>query len=101
MLESIVYMFQKHTILDKLRARREFYTVTMQANEKMLTYINRVVHLSSILKSMSVQMDSEEISMAVLNGLPQKYDNIVTALDALGHESTFTLEFVKSRLLQE
>lgn len=101
MLESIVNVFQRHTLLNKLRARREFYTATMHTGEKMLTYINRVCHLSTILKSMNVQIENEEVVMAVLNGLPKQYDNIITALDALGSESTFSLEFVKSRLLQE
>ncbi len=40
--------------------------------------------------------------MAVLNGLPERFDSLICALDALGNDNdTFTLEFVKSRLLQE
>lgn len=101
MLERIVAVFQRHTLLNKLRARREFYTATMNPNEKILTYITRIRHLSTILKSMGVQVDDEEVAMAVLNGLPTTYGNIITALDALGDDSKFTLEFVKSRLLQE
>lgn len=50
---------------------------------------------------MDVEIGSEEVAMAVLNGPPSKHDNIITALDALGTESRFALEFVKSRLLQE
>lgn len=101
MLESIVNVFNRHTLLDKLRSRRDFYTATMKTGEKMLTYINRIRHFSTILKSMNVLIEDDEVAMAVLNGLPAKYGNIITALDALGDNSTFTLEFVKSRLLQE
>ena len=40
--------------------------------------------------------------MAVANGLPPRFDNLIIALDALGNENiVFGLEFVKSRLLQE
>jgi len=101
MFESIKNVFQRHTLLNKLRARREFYTATMKSNEKMLVYINRVTQLSSILKSMEVTIDDAEVAMAVLNGLPAKFGNIITALDALGDERSLSLELVKSRLLQE
>ena len=83
-------------------ARRKLYTVTMQEGEKVLTYVNRVQNLASILKSMGVEISDKEMGMAVLNGLPPKYDSLIVALDALGSENRiFTLDFVKSRLLQE
>ncbi len=49
------------------------------------------------------EIDDKELAMAVLNGLPERFDSLICALDALwGNENdTFTLEFVKSRLLQE
>ncbi|CDF39897.1 unnamed protein product [Chondrus crispus] len=51
---------------------------------------------------MSVEIDDKEIAMAVLNGLPPRFDNLIVALDALGNEDkVFGLDFVKSRLLQE
>lgn len=101
MYDSIVNVFQRHTLLNKLRARRDFYTATMRSNEKMLSYINRVVYLSSILKSMGVEVDGKEVAMTVLNGLPSAYRYIITALDAIGDSSTFSLDLVRSRLLQE
>ncbi len=51
---------------------------------------------------MGVEIDDKEMDMAVLNGLPKRFNNLISALDALGNENeTFSLEFVKSRLLQE
>ncbi len=42
------------------------------------------------------------MAMAVLNGLPERFNNLISALDALGNENeTFSLEFVQSLLLQE
>ncbi len=42
------------------------------------------------------------MAMAVLNGLPERFNNLISALDAFGSENeTFSLEFVKSSLLQE
>jgi hypothetical protein len=39
--------------------------------------------------------------LAVLNGLPPKYDHLIVALDTMGDETKLTLEFTKSRLMQE
>ena len=51
---------------------------------------------------MKVDIDDKEIAMAVLNGLPARFESLIGALDALGNEDEmFSLDFVKSRLLQE
>ncbi len=51
---------------------------------------------------MGVDIDDQELAMAVLNGLPERFDSLICAFDVLENESdTFTLEFVKSRLLRE
>ncbi len=102
MWTSILNLFERHTLLNKLAARRNFYTATMHENEQIITYVNRVRQLASTLKSIGVEIDDKELAMAVLNGLPERFDSLICALDALGNENdTFTLEFMKSRLLQE
>ena len=35
MWETIMKVFERHTLLNKLSARRKFYTVTMESGEKM------------------------------------------------------------------
>lgn len=67
-----------------------------------LNFTNRIRHLSAALESMGVNVDEEEMEMAALNGLPDRLDNLISAMDALGNEErTFSLEFVKFILLQE
>lgn len=40
--------------------------------------------------------------MAALNGLPERFENLISALDALlNEERTLSLDLVKSRLIQE
>ena len=101
MWTTLLNVFQRHTLLNKLAARRNFYTVSMYDGEKVLSYINRVCHLASTLKSMDAHVDDAEIAMTILNGLPEQYSNLIVALDALGNDQAFTIDFVKSRLLQE
>lgn len=102
MWQAILNVFERHTLLNNLAARRKFYTVKMEEGEKVLTYVNRVQHLASVLKSMDLDVNDKEMAMAVLNGLPARFDGLIVALDALGNEDRlFSLDFVKSRLLQE
>ena len=102
MWEAILNVFERHTLLNKLAPQRRFYTVTMQNDEKVFAYINRVKQLAARLKSMNVDIDDKEMAIAVLNGLPARFESLIAALDAVGSEDKmFSLEFVKSRLLQE
>lgn len=95
-------IYEKHTLLNKLAARRRFYTARMNDNEKILQFSSRIRKLASTLKSMSVTIDSSEMAMAFLNGLPDRFDSLISALDTLDtDDDTFTLEFVLSRCLQE
>lgn len=102
MWKVIKNVFEGHTTLNKLVARRNIYTATPEGEEKVLTYINRVKKLADCISSMDVEIDQNEISMALLHGLPSRFENFISAPDALGNENKlFTLDWVESRLLQE
>lgn len=93
-------VFQRKSLMNKMKARREFYSVMMDPSEKMLTYINRVRNLGENLKAMGGEASQMDVAMSVLNGLPSDYESLIVALDAKGEEE-LNLDFVKSRLLQE
>ena len=40
MWQAILNVFERHSLLNKLAARRNFYTVTMKNDEKVLSFIN-------------------------------------------------------------
>ena len=89
-------------MLNQLAARRHFYTATMKDDEKVLEFASRIRQLASTLKSMSVSIDDPEMAMAMLNGLPDRFDGLISALDAIGDDDkTFTFEYVVSRCQQE
>jgi hypothetical protein len=102
MWTSIMNVFERHTLLNKFSDRRNFYTATMQDGEKILQCAYRIRQLAATLKNMGVEINDNEMAMALLNGLPDRLDGLISALDALGNEDKiFTFEFVKSWLLQE
>ena len=95
-------VFERHTLLNKLSSRKKFYTATKLENESVLQFSNRIRQLAATLKSMSVSISKSEIAMALLNGLPEEYNALISALDAI-YESEIELdfEFIKSRIMQE
>ena len=102
MWKSICDIYEKHTLLNKLAARRRFYTATMNEGEKVLAFAARIRQLAATLKSMGVKIDDEEMAMGLLNGLPDRFDGLISALDALGDDTkVFTFDFVLSRCEQE
>ncbi len=57
----------------------------MREDENILAFTNRIRQLASTLKSMGVNIDDKE--MAVLNRLPERFNSLISALDALGERS--------------
>ncbi len=99
---AIKNIFERHTLLNKLSARKKFYTATKSENESILQFSNRIRYLASTLKSMNVSISGSEMAMALLNGLPEDYNALISALDAIDEDETeLDFEFIKSRIMQE
>jgi gag-polypeptide of LTR copia-type len=64
--KCLMNVFQRCSLLNKLAARRRFYTVSMGEDENMLGYINRARHIADELKSMECVVGDEEVVMAIL-----------------------------------
>lgn len=95
MWQFILDIFEKHTLLNKLSARWNLYTVTVVAGEFILQFTTRVWHLASSLKSINVTIDDEELAITTLNGVPACIDRDISALNALGtEERSFSFDFV-------
>ncbi len=102
MWTAIRNVFERHTLLNKLSARKKFYTAAMNSGESILQFCNRINHLAASLKSMNVQISESEKAMALLNGLPEEYNALITALDAVDErEGELDFDFIKSRVMQE
>ena len=99
---AIKNVFERHTLLNKLSARKKFYTATMGTEESVLQFANRIRQLAATLKSMNVIISESEMAMALLNGLPEEYNALISALDAIDEDETkLRFEFIKARIMQE
>ena len=100
MCSTLQSVCQRKSLMNKMKARREFYTVKLTVGEGMLGYINRVRNLGENLKAMGGEVTEMDAAMSVLNGLTSKSENLLVAINAKC-ENKLSLDFVKSRLLQE
>lgn len=101
MWNAITNVFQRRTLMNIVRARRDFYSAQMGDDERVLVYINRVRQLAADLKSMDVAVEDEDVAMSILSGLSERFEPLIVAIDTMTGDRELTLEFVKSRLLQE
>jgi len=86
--------------MNKINARRELYTVAINVGEGMLGRIISVRNLGENLKAMSGKVTEIDVAMSALNGVTSKNENLLVALNAKC-EDELSLDFVKSRFLQE
>ncbi len=101
MWQSTLDLFER-TLLNKLAARRNFCAANTREDKRIIQFVSSLRKHASTLKSMGLEIDDKEMAMAAFNGLPERFDSLICSLDVLGNENdTFTLDFVKSRLLQE
>ncbi len=98
---AIRNVFESHTLLNKLSARPKFYTAVMESNESVLKFADRIRQLAASSKAMNIGMPQNEMAMALLTGLPQKYNALISAPDAVkDNDAELDWEFVKSRAMQ-
>lgn len=101
MWKAISDLSQRWTLLNRLAAGRKFYIAQMLETERVMSYISRVRQLAADLKAVDTDVEDQELAMTVLCGLPSKFEHLIVAIDAVADDKTLTLEFVRSRLLQE
>lgn len=73
MWATIRKVFGRHTLLKKLSARRKFYSASMKETQSILKFSNRIRPLAATLKSMRVDILQNEMTMALLNSLPDEF----------------------------
>lgn len=80
----------------------KLHTVSMEDEENILSYVNRVKQLAYILQLMDVTGNKKKIAVAVSNVPSSRYENLIGPLDPLGNmDKLLTRDYVKSGLLQE
>ncbi len=102
MWTAIREVLDRLTLLNKLSARRKFYKAVMDDNKSVLKFANRICQLAASLLEINFEIPQDKMAMALLNGPPQEYNDLISAFDAAENDNAeLDGEFVKSRMMQE
>lgn len=100
MYDGLVAMFERKTVAGQLTVRMQLLTMKMGKNESMAEHFLNFDKKIRDLRSSGANVDDVDIICHLLLTLPETYGNLVTAIETM-HAKDLTLDFVKSRLLDE
>lgn len=81
-------IFGQQTLLNKLAARRRFYTAELHDQEKIFSSAARVSQLAATSQTMSVSVEDSKLAVALSKRLSSRFGNLTFALDAAHTENT-------------
>lgn len=100
MFDGLTAVFERKSIAGQLLLRKQLLTMKMSDGASMSEHFLHFDKSVRELKSIGAKMEEMDVICHLLLTLPKSYDNLVTALETMNPKD-LTLEFVKSRLLDE
>jgi fatty acid-binding protein DegV len=82
----------------KAYLRKRFHNARMENGETVTEYLNNVVKLKQQLEQLGAKIDEYDLIITILNGLPDKFQNIVVALQCA---KDLNVDVVRARLIHE
>lgn len=83
-----------------MQLKREFARVRLKENETMASYLSRIKIIADYLQDSGPEMKDEDLTYAMLSGLPDSYDALTMSLANL-EDDKFTSNEIKKALLME
>eukprot|EP00794_Sanderia_malayensis_P008379 gene8379-9278_t len=80
--------FSRSSILQKVRLRQQYYSCKFVSGGNMLQHINHLKSLHEQLKEFGANIDDQELAMTLLSSLSEELKPLITALDAVGEETS-------------
>lgn len=100
MYDSLKAVFERKSVASQLYLRKKLITMNFEESGDMSNHFLAFDKTVRDLKSVGAKLEDLDIVCHLLLSLPESYGNLVTALETLEPEK-LTIEFVKSRLLDE
>lgn len=94
-------VFLTLTLLNRLNARGEFYSLEMGAEKRTISYFIGAKQLCTDSKAMDAVTSDQELTMTVLCELPKLFEHLIVSIDAVADVEKATFEFVGSRPIRE
>ena len=90
-------IYQAKSLARRLMLRRELISLKKDPTEPLTVYVSRAKGIRDQLVASGLEIRPEEVTWAVLGGLPKEYDTIVTVLHSSDEE--IELDVLVSKLL--
>lgn len=100
MFDNLAAVFERKSITGQLLLRKQLLTMKMHEGENINDHFLNFDKKIRDLKSIDATMEEMDVICHLLLTLPKSYDNLITALETMNPKD-LTLDFVKSRLLDE
>lgn len=100
MFDNLAAVFKRKSIAGKLLLRKQLLTTKMQESKNINDHFLNFDRKIRDLKSIGATMEEMDVICHLLLTLPKSYDNLRTAMETMNPRD-LTLDFVKSRLLDE
>lgn len=100
MFDGLCDVFERNSIAGQLWLRKKLITLEYHDNGSMTEHLLEFDKTIREIRSIGGKMEEIDIICHLLLSLPSSFDSLVTSLETL-HPKLLTMEFVKSRLLDE
>lgn len=99
MMKSLEGVFQRKSVFSKLTLKKKLLTMKCGRNERLEDHFQKFDNVMRELESVGSKVDESDKVCHLLLSLNEDYGPVITAIETLNSE--VTMEFVKSRLLDE
>jgi len=100
MWEELQKVHERANLSNKLYLMRKLYQTKLSRSHDMNDYIRSALEMVERLRGIGEDIPDFHVAALLLSGLPESYENLVTALDARPDDE-LTLEYVKGKLVDE
>ena len=98
---SLKDQFQRVSLMQKIRLRKQYYRLEMQFGGDIQEHIQKLCELHNEMKELGEPTDDKDLAMTLLASLPfERYQSLIVSLDVAG-EDKINFNNVKALLLNE
>lgn len=99
MLSKLEDIFERKTVCNKLRLKRQLIMLKCSASEKLQDYFLKFDSLVGELSAIGCEVDKMDQVCYLLSSLPPAYENVITSIETMITEKSIEIETIKARLL--
>ena len=98
--ESLANHFEKNTLAKKIEKRKELYTCRLKPGTSMEAHLNHLKTVAEHMEALNDPVTEKDLVMICLSGLPDSYNNFITAIESIKEEE-LCWTYIRDRLLAE